>query len=163
VKKDGQEGGGNRSRQDQIVPVHAQPPVDQITEAAGTDAGGQGDQTHGKDGGGADAGHDDGKGEGQFHFEQDLPGGHPHPPSGFDDGGIDPEDAGVGVAQNRKQCIQREGDDGGVLTDSHEGNHEGEERQARYRLDDGGYSDHPLGQLAETGQQDAEGNGDENG
>lgn len=66
VKKDGQEGGGNRSRQDQIVPVHAQPPVDQITEAAGTDEGGQGDQTHGKDGGGADAGHDDGKGEGQF-------------------------------------------------------------------------------------------------
>src|SRR5229473_970975 len=118
------------------------------------------------DGGGANAGKNDGEREREAHAEEDLRTSHAHGFGGFEDGGIDAGKADVGVAQDGEQRIEDERDNGGALAnaaDEWDGNQEAEEGEAGDGLEHAGDAQSDGAQGGPLHNEHAERDSDENG
>ena len=92
--------------------------------------------------------------------------GHAHGGGDVDEGGVDGADARVGVAQDGKQRVAGEGEDGeagGVLAEPRDGQQKAEERERRDDLDDVSDGDDGLREALVAGEQDAERQADGDG
>ena len=103
---------------------------------------------------------------GKFHLPEKLAIGHAHAASGFDDGAIHALDAGVGVANERQQRVQREREDGeavGTCADPGRGQKESEKREAGNGLDNVCAAEHRLFQHRPACDQNAERDSNQHG
>ncbi len=97
--------------------------------------------------GNSHAGDDHAQRQREFHLPQQLAVGHAHAASGFDHGAINAFDAGVGVANERQQRVEREREDGeavGAGADPGRGQKKSEERQAGNGLNNVGAAEYRL-------------------
>ncbi len=115
---------------------------------------------HRHDRGHAHAGQDHRQGQRQLHEPQPLARRHAHAGGGLQHGRVDVLDAGHGVAQDRQQRIQHEGDDRRAdadATDEGDRDQEAEEGQARDRLGKVGEGEDGTREPRAAGEGDAEG------
>src|SRR6266851_7608510 len=166
VGEESEEGSGDGAGEDESIADEGDAAEDEGAEAAGANGRGDGGDADGDDGGGANAGKDDGERERETNAEEDLRAGHAHGFGGFEDGGIDAGEADVGVAEDGKQRVEDEGDDGGALADAADernGNQEAEKRKAGDSLENAGDAQRDGAQSGALHNEHAEGDADENG
>jgi hypothetical protein len=137
--------------------------AEQRSEAARAHRGGDrrgADGDHGRD---AHAGEHDGQGERQLDQPEPLAVRHTEAGRRFRDRRVHLQDAGVGVAHDRQQRVEDEGDDRGAGADAaHEGerDQEPEQSEAGDRLQHSGHGQHRPRQALLSREQDPDGNAD---
>ena len=111
-----------------------------------------------------------GKARGKPHASENLCVGHAHGFGGFQDGGIDAGETDVGIAENGKQRVKNQRDDGGAAADAadeRDGNQETEQREAGDGLKNAGDAEREGAQCRalhdEHAQRHADEDGDEHG
>jgi uncharacterized protein len=97
----GQKSDGHGADEQQARVVQGEAGGDEIAQAATADEGAEGGAGDDFDGGGTDAGDDDGQGKGKLNMAQDLVAGEAHAVGSFDDGRRDVAKTGVGVDEER--------------------------------------------------------------
>src|SRR5215472_5616090 len=164
VGEDGQQGGGNGSGEDDLVVDHGETAEDVFPEASGADGGGDGGEPDGNDSGHADAGDDDTQRQREFDAQKELAVGHAHAASGFDHSAVDACDSGRGVANQREQRVEGEGEDGEAVragADPGGGQKESEQGETGDGLNDVGAAEDGLAQHRMARDENAERDADE--
>ena len=139
-------------------------------EAAQSTAPHEGGKDRGADGvdrGDADAGEDDGGGQGELHMEQAVHPGHAHAPAGLDEVLRHLAQAQVGVPYDGQQGVEGQTDDDGGLARPHEDHDDAQKGQGGGGLDQVHHPEHhPPGggvEVAQDAQWDAGQNGKDQG
>lgn len=173
VGENGEHGGGNGSCENNGIADHGDPAKDESTQSAGADGRCNGGDSNSDYGRGADAREDDSQGKRQAHAGENLRVGHAHGFSGFQDCRIDTRKADVSIAENGKQRVEHERDDGGAMANAaneRNGNQKSEQRQTgdglehtgdtqRYRAQSGALHDKHAKRHA---NDDGDGHGNQN-
>jgi len=164
IGEEGEERGRNGAREDKGIIDEGDAAEDEPAEATGTDGSSDRRDADGDDSSGANASEDDGERKGKPDAKENLRTGHTHGFGGFQDCRVDTGESNVSVAEDRKEGVEDESNDGSALADAaDEGNgyEEAEEGEARDRLKDAGDSERDGSQSGTLNDEHTERDTDE--